>query len=77
MGIHVTVLVYTIIRPTQSYRNVPQFPIYFVALSTGVTSSPVPGVITYFRPSYAAGRAFFFRGTHNVRDDLQLSHFVG
>ena len=21
--------------------------------------------------------AFFFRGTHKVRDDLQLSHFVG
>ena len=20
---------------------------------------------------------FFFRGTHNVRDELQLSHFVG
>ena len=24
-----------------------------------------------------SGRVFFFRGTHNVRDDLQLSHFVG
>ena len=23
------------------------------------------------------GRRLFFRGTHNVRDDLQLSHFVG
>ena len=22
------------------------------------------------------GRVFFFRGTHKVRDDLQLSHFV-
>ena len=21
--------------------------------------------------------SFFFRGTHNVRNDLQLSHFVG
>ena len=21
--------------------------------------------------------SFFFRGTHNVRDELQLSHFVG
>ena len=25
----------------------------------------------------AAGSVFFFRGTHNVRDDLQLSHFMG
>ncbi len=24
-----------------------------------------------------AGCVFFFRGTHNVRDELQLSHFVG
>ena len=23
------------------------------------------------------GQRLFFRGTHNVRDDLQLSHFVG
>ena len=23
------------------------------------------------------GSVFFFRGTHNVRDELQLSHFVG
>ena len=23
------------------------------------------------------GRRLFFRGTHKVRDDLQLSHFVG
>ncbi len=23
------------------------------------------------------GSVFFFRGTHKVRDDLQLSHFVG
>ena len=26
---------------------------------------------------YKAERVFFFRGTHNVRDELQLSHFVG
>ena len=25
----------------------------------------------------APGSVFFFRGTHNVRDELQLSHFVG
>ena len=24
-----------------------------------------------------SGRRLFFRGTHKVRDDLQLSHFVG
>ena len=23
------------------------------------------------------GGVFFFRGTHKVRDDLQISHFVG
>ena len=28
-------------------------------------------------PASWPGRAFFFRGTHNVRDELQLSHFVG
>ena len=28
-------------------------------------------------PGSRPGRVFFFRGTHNVRDDLQLSHFVG
>ena len=29
------------------------------------------------RPGMVAGCVFFFRGTHNVRDELQLSHFVG
>ena len=42
---------------------------------------PVPGVVAYFRPSYAAStdgqEVSFFRGTHKVRDDFQLSHFVG
>ena len=35
---------------------------------------------SYIRRRGALARAvgvFFFRGTHKVRDDLQLSHFVG
>ena len=30
-----------------------------------------------FHLACLAGRRLFFRGTHKVRDELQLSHFVG
>ena len=43
-------------------------------------SSPVPGVVAVWRQRYdtfTGPKASFFRGTHKVRDDLQLSHFVG
>ena len=42
------------------------------------TSSAVNRVLC--RQGYTSGGAgcvFFFRGTHNVWDELQLSHFVG
>ena len=34
-------------------------------------------VYSYYSNSMCSPPAFFFRGTHKVRDDLQLSHFVG